>query len=56
MTFSQLMNLNAVSLRRGDKKTLWVDLRLEWPTEITETKFFERVKSFPKAKTSALLP
>ena len=53
---SQLMNLNAVSLRRGDKKTLWVDLRLEWPTEITETEFFERVKSFPKAKTSALLP
>lgn len=53
---SQLMNLKAISLRRADKKTIWVDLRLEWPTEITETDFFERVKSFPQAKTSPLLP
>ncbi len=53
---SQLMNLKAISLRRDDKKAIWVDLRLEWPTEITETDFFERVKSFPKAKTSPLLP
>ena len=53
---AQLIHLNAISVRRDDKKSLWIDLRLEWPTEITETDFFERVKSFPKAKTSSLLP
>jgi hypothetical protein len=53
---AQLIHLNAISVRRDDKKFLWIDLRLEWPTEITETDFFERVKSFPKAKTSSLLP
>ncbi len=52
----QLLHLNAISVRQDDKETRWIDLRLEWPTEITETDFFERVKSFPKAKTSSLLP
>ena len=53
----QLAHLKAVAFRRDAAKDLWwVDLRLEWPTEITETAFFERVKNFPKAKTSPLLP
>ena len=52
----QLLHLNAISVRQDDKRTRWIDLRLEWPTEITETDFFDRVKSFPKAKTSSLLP
>ncbi len=53
---SQLIRLNAVSVRRDNKKSLWIDLRLEWPTEITETDFFERFKHSPKAKTLSLLP
>ena len=53
---AQLIHLKAISVRQDDKETRWIDLRLEWPTEITETDFFERVKSFPKAKTSSLLP
>ncbi len=52
---AQLLHLGAISGRQDDKKTLWIAPRLEWPTEITETDFFERVKSFPKAKTSSLL-
>ena len=53
---AQLLHLKAISVRQDDKKTRWINLRLEWPTEITETDFFERVKSFPKAKTRSLLP
>ena len=53
----QLAHLKAVAFRRDAANDLrWVDLRLEWPTEITETAFFEQVKNFPKAKTSPLLP
>ena len=52
----QLEHLTAVTFRRDANNSFWVDLRLEWPTEITQTAFFERVKSFPKAKTSSLLP
>ena len=53
----QLEHLTAVAFRHDAKNDhWWVDLRLEWPTEITQTAFFERVKNFPKAKTSLLLP
>jgi hypothetical protein len=31
-------------------------IHLQWPTEITRTEFFRKVKEFPKAKTSHLLP
>ena len=53
----QLEHLTAVTFRHDANNDLWwVELRLEWPTEITQTAFFERVKNFPKAKTSPLLP
>ena len=29
--------------------------KLEWPTQITETEFFARVKQMPKAKTHSFL-
>lgn len=32
-----------------------VGVRLEWPTEVTETEFFERVRKLPKAKTHSFL-
>ena len=53
---SQLEYLKAVTIRPDAKNGLRVELRLEWPTEITQTDFFERLKSFPKAKASPLLP
>lgn len=51
----QLVDLKAVSVRQEQHK-LWIDVRLEWPTEITQTDFFERVKNFPKAKSVSLVP
>jgi len=51
----QLVNLKAVSVRQEQHK-LWIGVRLEWPTEITQTAFFERVKNFPKAKSVSLVP
>jgi len=32
-----------------------IGVRLEWPTEIIETEFFERVRKLPKAKTHSFL-
>ena len=52
----QLQYLKAVTIRSDAKNGSRVELRLEWPTEITQTDFFERLKSFPKAKASPLLP
>ena len=53
---NQLSSLKAVSIRRDGRDKFWFDIRLEWPTEITQTAFFERVRKFPKAKASPLLP
>ena len=39
-----LVNLRAIELRELDKdEKVWLSVRLDWPTEITETVFFERV-------------
>ena len=50
-----LIGLNAMGFKKlpDDKYELFV--RLEWPTEITETEFFKRVKQMPKAKTHGFL-
>ena len=53
---AQLVLLGAVSVRQGPDRKPWIDLRPEWPTEITQTDFFERVKRFPKAKANPLSP
>lgn len=52
---SDLDHLGAIKLEElpGGKYRLAV--RLEWPTEITETTFFERLKALPKAKTYSFL-
>jgi Fic family protein len=49
-----LAALKAIRLRFMGEKTeqqILVDVRLEWPTEITETSFFAQTKELPKAKT-----
>lgn len=51
----ELIHLRAIAAeRRGDRVSFRV--RLEWPTEITATEFFERIKALPKARTHAFLP
>ncbi|MBI4082355.1 MAG: Fic family protein [Candidatus Lambdaproteobacteria bacterium] len=53
-----LVNLEALGAVKRDHLEGWdfrVEVRLEWPTEITETEFFERLKKLPKGKTYPFL-
>ncbi|MEE9165166.1 MAG: Fic family protein, partial [Nitrospinota bacterium] len=52
---SSLMDLNAVKVWK-EKEKFFIAVRLEWPTEITETKFFETIKQLPKSKSHSFLP
>lgn len=50
-----LDGLGAIRFERArDRQEPDVAIRLEWPTEITETEFFEQVKKMPKAKPHSL--
>ncbi len=55
-----LDELEALRLRRdnssdGKKPRFFLQIRLEWATEVTETTFFEQAKKLPKAKTGMFL-
>jgi Fic family protein len=52
---SELIRLGAIKVEKQEGKPPRLQIRLEWPTEITETAFFERIKALPKAKTHAFL-
>lgn len=46
-----LAKLGAISIRRVDEDRFDIAVRLDWPREITEGDFLERVKMLPKGKT-----
>jgi Fic family protein len=50
-----LRHLGAIKTDRDSDGHFHIALRLEWPSEITETEFFRRLKEFPKAKTLEFL-
>lgn len=50
-----LRALGLVTTKTGSENRYDINIRLEWATEITESAFFEKAKSFPKAKTYQLL-
>lgn len=51
-----LIELNAIWARRlPEDAGFQIDIRLEWPTKITETEFFRKVKAMPKAKLHGFL-
>jgi Fic family protein len=50
-----LIGLQAVKLERIEEGRHRLGVRLEWPTEMTETAFFKRLKELPKAKTMSFL-
>ena len=51
-----LVGLQALAVRRSDKPPRSVlSVNLAWPTEITETEFFRRVKEMPKGKVHGFL-
>ena len=52
---SELVHLKAIWIGRSDAEGLRLQARLEWPTEITETEFFKRVKLLPKARMHPFL-
>jgi len=50
-----LIRLEAIGAEKVDQNRYRIFARLEWPTRITETEFFARVKQMPKAKTHSFL-
>ena len=50
-----LLRLNAIDFEKLADDKYRIFIRLEWPTEITETEFFKRVEKMPKAKTHGFL-
>jgi hypothetical protein len=52
---NHLVSLNAIRIEGPATGPWTISVRLEWPTEITETEFFKKVKDLPKAKTLPLL-
>ncbi len=53
---SYLITLEAISARpHAEKSDILISIRLEWPTRITETEFFRKVKEMPKAKVHGFL-
>jgi Fic family protein len=50
-----LVQLQAISAQRMEEGGYRFSVRLEWPTEITETEFYRRIKEMPKAKTYGFL-
>jgi Fic family protein len=50
-----LIRLEAIRVQKLDQNRYRFFARLEWPTRITETEFFARVKQMPKAKTHSFL-
>lgn len=52
---NELIRLKAVKFEKLEDNHYRLGVRLEWPTEITETAFFEQLKALPKAKTHSFL-
>jgi Fic family protein len=52
---NDLIRLRAIRFEKTGEREYQFWPRLEWPTEITETEFFSRVKQMPKAKTHRFL-
>ncbi len=46
-----LLQLQTISVKRlQEDKEILISINLDWPTQITETEFFKRVKDMPKSK------
>jgi Fic family protein len=50
-----LEDLGAVTMNRLDNGRFEFAINLQWPSQITETEFFKRIKEMPKAKSHAFL-
>lgn len=55
---SYLIQLRAITAKRlpaPDENEFLISIQLNWPTEITETEFFRRVRAMPKGKVFGFL-
>jgi hypothetical protein len=52
---SSLRELGTISLDKVGKDRLVLSIRLAWPSEISESEFFEKIQALPKAKTFRFL-
>ena len=52
---SALAYLYAIRMRRTEHGADLVEINLDWPSQMTETDFMERIKRMPKAKTHTFL-
>ena len=52
---NNLLDLGAIKLERIEERRLRFSVRLEWPTEIMETEFFEKIRKLPEAKSHSFL-
>jgi Fic family protein len=50
-----LVALNAIWAKKLVPNSYEANIRLEWPTEMTETEFFQKIKAMPKSKTLGFL-
>jgi Fic family protein len=50
-----LIKLGAIGYQKLENDRYRIFAKLEWPTQITETEFFARVKQMPKAKSHSFL-
>ncbi len=50
-----LDQLGAITIEKIEEDKFKMAVRLQWPTEITETEFFKRTKQLPKAKMLSFL-
>lgn len=50
-----LQELGAIEIRRTGENKWSVSVRLDWPSRITESAFFEKIKNMPKVRTHGFL-
>jgi len=51
-----LLNLGAIQINKVAEGQWEISVRLEWPSEITESEFFNKIKEMPKGKSFPFLP
>jgi len=52
---TNLLQLGAITLARDESQRFRARINLDWPTQITESEFFKKIKEFPKSKTYRFL-
>lgn len=52
---NHLGKLAAITIEKTKEDRFMISIRLEWPSEITASKFFELLKTLPKAKSRSFL-